>query len=120
MSELPEDSDLVPASDEFKDNFWRESRISPSSAIYIVRANCWGIELRDRDEATGSVTRHILYDEQAALGLGFGQWMRRNPEKLLGMADEVHIHMFDVFTWKVVIETASGNVSFFRERREGE
>ena len=111
MSELPDDSDLVPASDEFKANF--SHRADALSAVYIVRADCWGIELRDRDTLTGSIVRHVLYDNKAALGLGFGKWVRRNPEKLLAMADEVHIYMFGHNTWKVVIDTASGNVSFF-------
>ncbi len=112
MSEIPDDSELVPACDKFKANF--SHRADALSAVYIVRADCWGIELRDRDPLTGSVIgSYILYDEKAALGLGFGQWARRNPEKLLSMADEVHIYMFGENTWKVVIDTASGNVSFF-------
>jgi len=87
MSELPNDSELIPACDEFKANF--SHRADALSAVYIVRADCWGIELRDRDPVTGTVVTHVMYDEKAALGLGFKQWARVNPEKLLSMADEV-------------------------------
>jgi hypothetical protein len=113
MSELPNDSEFVPASDNFKANF--PHRADALSVVYIVRADCWGIELRDRDPLTGSLVRHVVYDEKFALGLEFKQWARRNPEKLLAMAEEVHIYMFrdTASYWKVVIDTASGNVSFF-------
>jgi len=106
-------ADLVPACERFRALY--RHRNDPLTAAAMVRADCWGIELRYQDGSS-----HVLYDAHDGFGFTFREWASKHPHELLAMADEIHVHMFCTNCWKLTINAKRRAVDFFMPKDEEE